>query len=313
MRYFGYFSRNSSWNFSCNLLFFTFNLICELLFSLSISVKSYGTEDRETQFPIAPQNQCYDYILFRGSDIKDIRVINNNPVPNDPAIMQMHLPPQQQLPPPLQNKLGQAGFQPQPGGFMMPPIGGPGGPPMGGPPPGHTPMGAPYSSFGGINNLGGMLSSANELVSKSPFPPSGGGGGPQAVNQMQQQQQQQANQQSQQSSGGNNELGNFLVGTSSSDQQSSSGTAAGTTTGGAGRIGSSPEVNNIDGAVVAEHRDQGGRPHGMCDAAAFYFIWAVFTHRRVCCFLLGLFYCSLSLFFYLFIMFIHIFGFIYSQ
>ncbi|XP_052565446.1 protein LSM14 homolog B isoform X2 [Culex pipiens pallens] len=220
-------------------------------------VKSYGTEDRETQFPIAPQNQCYDYILFRGSDIKDIRVINNNPVPNDPAIMQMHLPPQQQLPPPLQNKLGQAGFQPQPGGFMMPPIGGPGGPPMGGPPPGHTPMGAPYSSFGGINNLGGMLSSANELVSKSPFPPSGGGGGPQAVNQMQQQQQQQqANQQSQQSSGGNNELGNFLVGTSSSDQQSSSGTAAGTTTGGAGRIGSSPEVNNIDGAVVAEHRDQ---------------------------------------------------------
>lgn len=120
-------------------------------------VKSYGTEDRETQFPIAPQNQCYDYILFRGSDIKDIRVINNNPVPNDPAIMQMHLPPQQQLPPPLQNKLGQAGFQPQPGGFMMPPIGGPGGAPMGGPPPGHTPMGAPYSSFGGINNLGDLI------------------------------------------------------------------------------------------------------------------------------------------------------------
>lgn len=120
-------------------------------------VKSYGTEDRETQFPIAPQNQCYDYILFRGSDIKDIRVINNNPVPNDPAIMQMHLPPQQQLPPPLQNKLGQGGFQPQPGGFMMPPIGGPGGPPMGGPPPGHNPMGAPYSSFGGINNLGDLI------------------------------------------------------------------------------------------------------------------------------------------------------------
>lgn len=115
-------------------------------------VKSYGTEDRETQFPIAPQNQCYDYILFRGSDIKDIRVINNNPVPNDPAIMQMHLPPQQSLPP-MQNKLGQPGFQPQPG-FMMPPIG-PGGPgPMGGPPPGHQPIGQPYSSFGGLNNLG---------------------------------------------------------------------------------------------------------------------------------------------------------------
>lgn len=115
-------------------------------------VKSYGTEDRETQFPIAPQNQCYDYILFRGSDIKDIRVINNNPVPNDPAIMQMHLPPQQSLPP-MQSKLGQPGFQPQPG-FMMPPIG-PGGPgPMGGPPPGHQPIGQPYSSFSGLNNLG---------------------------------------------------------------------------------------------------------------------------------------------------------------
>lgn len=34
--------------------------------------------------------------MFRGSDIKDIRVINSVPVPNDPAIMQMHLPPAQQ-------------------------------------------------------------------------------------------------------------------------------------------------------------------------------------------------------------------------
>lgn len=57
-----------------------------------ISVRSYGTEDRDTQYPIHPQNQVYEYILFRGSDIKDIRVINSVPVPNDPAIMQMHLP-----------------------------------------------------------------------------------------------------------------------------------------------------------------------------------------------------------------------------
>lgn len=36
----------------------------------------------------------YDYILFRGSDIKDIRVLNNVPaIPNDPAIMQMSVPP----------------------------------------------------------------------------------------------------------------------------------------------------------------------------------------------------------------------------
>uniref|UniRef100_A0A336K040 CSON011472 protein n=1 Tax=Culicoides sonorensis TaxID=179676 RepID=A0A336K040_CULSO len=55
-------------------------------------VQSFGTEDRETQYPISPQSQIYEYILFRGSDIKDIRVINNCSIPNDPAIMQMHLP-----------------------------------------------------------------------------------------------------------------------------------------------------------------------------------------------------------------------------
>lgn len=166
-------------------------------------VKSYGTEDRETQFPIAPQNQCYDYILFRGSDIKDIRVINNNPVPNDPAIMQMHLPPQQPLPQ-IQNKIGQPGFQPQQS-FMIPQMtpGAPG--PMGGPPPGHQPpMGQPYSSFGGINNLGDLIGGGASAAS-------GGAGGSRSTTpsnllsrksptvdmgvQTNQQQQQQSNQQ----------------------------------------------------------------------------------------------------------------------
>jgi len=57
------------------------------------NVRSFGTEERETSYPIMPQATVYDYILFRGSDIKDIRVVNNVPIPNDPAIMQMHLPP----------------------------------------------------------------------------------------------------------------------------------------------------------------------------------------------------------------------------
>lgn len=60
------------------------------------NVRSYGTEDRDTAYPIMPQPTVYDYILFRGSDIKDIRVVNSVPVPNDPAIMQMHLPPNPQ-------------------------------------------------------------------------------------------------------------------------------------------------------------------------------------------------------------------------
>ncbi|KAK9693492.1 Scd6-like Sm domain [Popillia japonica] len=58
------------------------------------SVRSFGTEDRDTSYPVAPQNQVYDYILFRGSDIKDIRVVNNvQTLPNDPAIMQLTVPP----------------------------------------------------------------------------------------------------------------------------------------------------------------------------------------------------------------------------
>lgn len=132
------------------MLFCLFNrilLLCESdirdinhVFSLSPSffcftVRSYGTEEREAQFPIAPQNQVYDYILFRGSDIKDIRVVNNvPPVPNDPAIMQMQLP----------NQLGQPNFPPQfPGvpGVM-----------------GH--MGAQLGQFGGqynaMSGLGGL-------------------------------------------------------------------------------------------------------------------------------------------------------------
>lgn len=185
-------------------------------------VKSYGTEDRETQFPIAPQNQYYDYILFRGTDIKDIRVINNNPVPNDPAIMQMHLPPQ----PPqmaMPSKLGQPAYQSQPG-FMMPQMGGPqasvppGGPmpPMGGPPPpghGQQPQmgggGAAVPSynagFGGMNNLGGGSGSrsgtpSNMLSRKSPTVDIAVQTNQQQQQQSQQQQQQhhQGQQQSQQ-------------------------------------------------------------------------------------------------------------------
>lgn len=57
---------------------------------ITSAVRSFGTEDRETQLPVAPQNQVYEYILFRGSDIKDIRVVNNvSSIPNDPAIVQV--------------------------------------------------------------------------------------------------------------------------------------------------------------------------------------------------------------------------------
>lgn len=53
------------------------------------NVRSFGTEDRETHYPVPAQNQIYEYILFRGSDIKDIRVINSTPIHQDPAIVQL--------------------------------------------------------------------------------------------------------------------------------------------------------------------------------------------------------------------------------
>jgi len=81
------------------------------------NVKSFGTEDRETQFAVAPQSQVYEYILFRGTDIKDIRVVNSvSSLPNDPAIVQMTV---------QQPSMGQQSYQPQPGyGHpMMSPMG----------------------------------------------------------------------------------------------------------------------------------------------------------------------------------------------
>lgn len=84
-----------------------------------LTVRSFGTEDRDTSYPIPPQPTVYDYILFRGSDIKDIRVINNVAIPNDPAIMQMHLPPQQNFSP-MQHSNNSQSFGPfghMPGNF----------------------------------------------------------------------------------------------------------------------------------------------------------------------------------------------------
>lgn len=102
------------------------------------NVRSFGTEDRETQYPIAPQNQIYDYILFRGSDIKDIRVVNNvgplQNVPNDPAIVQLSVP----------AGLGSSPYH-QAGGFSHPVLG-----PMG---PGLTQYSGPYGAMGAIPGL----------------------------------------------------------------------------------------------------------------------------------------------------------------
>uniref|UniRef100_A0A8C5EH34 LSM family member 14B n=1 Tax=Gouania willdenowi TaxID=441366 RepID=A0A8C5EH34_GOUWI len=58
-------------------------------------VKSYGTEDRHADRPVPPKDEIYEYIIFRGSDIKDITVSEppkpHHGLPRDPAIVQSSL------------------------------------------------------------------------------------------------------------------------------------------------------------------------------------------------------------------------------
>uniref|UniRef100_H3C9Q2 LSM family member 14B n=1 Tax=Tetraodon nigroviridis TaxID=99883 RepID=H3C9Q2_TETNG len=58
-------------------------------------VNSYGTEDRHTDRPVPPKEEIYEYIIFRGSDIKDITVSEppkpQPGLPCDPAIVQSSL------------------------------------------------------------------------------------------------------------------------------------------------------------------------------------------------------------------------------
>lgn len=56
------------------------------------SVRSFGTEGRRNGVDeVEPQSEVYDYIVFRGSDVKELSIEEATPekppVPQDPAII----------------------------------------------------------------------------------------------------------------------------------------------------------------------------------------------------------------------------------
>ncbi|KIV98644.1 hypothetical protein, variant [Verruconis gallopava] len=142
------------------------------------NVRSMGTEDRRTgPGSVAASDRLYEYIIFRGSDVKDLRIEEppkpaapkqEAEVPDDPAILGSQRPPHQAgtpsqqppfgqpppygqgfpgYPPPMHNQgFGRSGFPPGPG---APGFGYPGPGPYGGaPPPGWYPPGQGFPQGG---------------------------------------------------------------------------------------------------------------------------------------------------------------------
>ena len=63
------------------------------IFSCFFAVRSYGTEHRAAEKKVGPRSEVYEYIVFRGTDIKDLHVSKApksvDTVNQDPSILQV--------------------------------------------------------------------------------------------------------------------------------------------------------------------------------------------------------------------------------
>ena len=51
------------------------------------NVQILGTEDRVVEKRIPPSDSIYNFIVFKGADIKDFKLCSHQPSPADPAII----------------------------------------------------------------------------------------------------------------------------------------------------------------------------------------------------------------------------------
>ncbi|KAI5864341.1 Scd6-like Sm domain-containing protein [Durotheca rogersii] len=144
------------------------------------NVKSFGTEGRKgnPEEEISPSDQVYEYIVFRGSDVKDLRIEQPAPskenqpkVPDDPAIVGARARPAGALPPGpgASQAPGAPNFNPyQPTAFYPPP------------PPGQWGRGGPGPGPGPAQGFNGMPypPPPGWFHPAQGFPPGGPPGGP---------------------------------------------------------------------------------------------------------------------------------------